>query len=67
MMLFNRKKESLATREDLEKKISVEIKQHEKITKKTVAETKKVADNFNRVIRNNGFTLQIHVAAGGKR
>jgi len=61
------KKDAIAETKRLEQVVSVEIEHHQNATAKTVAETKKVTDNFNRVIKENGFTLKIHVAAGGRK
>lgn len=61
------KQADIAETQRLEQVVSVEIEHHQNVTDKTIKETQEVADKFNRVIRENGFTLKIHVAAGGRK
>ena len=61
------KKDAIAETQRLEHVVSVEIENHQNATDKTIKETQEVADKFNEVIRQNGFTLKIHVAAGGRK
>jgi hypothetical protein len=49
-----------------ERAVTVEIEHHKQETAKVIAQTKKVTDNFNRLLNKNGITIKIHVAAGGK-
>lgn len=53
-------------RAERERAVTVEIQHHKKETAKVIAQTKKVTDNFNRVLNQNGITIKIHLAAGGK-
>ena len=61
------KKEQIAETAQLEKQVSIEIQNHNNATDKVVAETQKIADNFNRIINENGFSLVIKIAATRKR
>ena len=61
------KKAAIAETKRLEQVVSVEIEHHQNATDKTIKETQEVTDKFNKVIRENGFTLKIHVAAGGRK
>lgn len=56
-------KEQIAETQRLEKVVSLEIENHNNVADEKVAEAKEVADNFNRVINENGFSLVIKVAA----
>lgn len=64
MLWFNQNKEEDKTLREQE--IEEVIQLHKETTDNAIAKTQKVTDNFNRVIKENGFTLKIHVAAGGK-
>ena len=71
-MLWFRKKQAKrrverAEQHHLEQAVTVEVERHKTATAKTIAKTDKIVDNFNNVIRKNGFPLKIHVAAGGKK
>lgn len=61
------RKDQIAEQHRLEEVVSIEVENHKDATKETIAKTQQVVDNFNEVIRKNGFTIKIHVAAGGKR
>ena len=61
------KKEQVAETERLEKVVSLQIQNHHNIADEKVAEAQKIADNFNRVINENGFSLVIKVAATRKK
>ena len=37
-----------------------------KATDDKIKETKEVTEKFNKILKENGFTLKIHVAAGGR-
>lgn len=70
MSWFNKskkKKEQIAETERLEKVVSLEIQNHNNVADEKVAEAKQIADNFNRVINENGFSLVIKVAATRKK
>jgi DNA-binding protein H-NS len=64
-----RKKKSNAVdlQHELEAVVSVELEQHKKAADDKIAETNEVTEKFNKILKENGFTLKIHVAAGGKR
>lgn len=70
MAWFNKakkKEEQIAETKRLEKVVSVEVENHNNVADKKVAEAKQIADNFNRVINENGFSLVIKVAAARKK
>lgn len=67
MALFGKKKEQVAVQEQLENTLRVELKLNQKATDKQVVKTKKVVKDFNNLIQQNGFTLTIQSAAGGKK
>ena len=65
---FKKKKdEQIAETARLEKVVSIEIENHNKVADEKVAEARVIADNFNRVINENGFSLIIKVAATRKK
>lgn len=66
MFWFNKKKAAVEKQIQLETIVSVELEQHKKVTDDKIKETKLVTENFNKILKENGFTLKIHVAAGGK-
>lgn len=67
-MLWSRKKKQsqVDLQHELEAVVSVELEKHEKATDDKIKETKEVTDKFNKILKENGFTLKIHVAAGGR-
>lgn len=66
MFWFKNKKAAIDKQHELETIVSVELEQHKKLTDDKINETKQVTENFNKILKENGFTLKIHVAAGGK-
>lgn len=44
----------------------VEVVVHQNAAKEVVAEAKNVNDQLNKLLIDNGFTLKIYLAAGGK-
>lgn len=70
MLWFNKRKakrEQIAETERLEQAVSIQVQKHDNIADERVAEAQEIADNFNRVINENGFTLVIKVAATRKK
>ena len=67
MLWFKKKSHKAEELDRLEMEVNVKVAQHQKNASKVVAKTKKTADNFNRVIKQNHFTITIQAAAGGKR
>lgn len=70
MLWFTKKKvekEQIAETERLEQAVSIQVQKHDRIADERVAEAQQIADNFNRVINENGFTLVIKVAATRKK
>jgi len=61
------KQEAIVETERLEQAVTVELKLHTKATDKSVAKAKEVTTQFNKLIKQNGFTLIIQSAAGGKK
>lgn len=57
-----RKKQQSIKAQKIEKEIAV----HKKAAKKTVATFKSAANEFNKDFKENGFTVKIFLAAGGK-
>lgn len=51
---------------DVDTESKVEVVAHKKATKKTIDETIKVNQQLNKLLVENGFTLKIYLAAGGK-
>ncbi len=70
MLWFTKKKvekEQIAETERLEQAVSIQVQKHDHIADERVAEAQQIADNFNRVINENGFSLVIKVAATRKK
>ena len=70
MLWFNKRKaerEQIAETERLEQAVSIQVQKHDNIADERVAEAQEIADNFNRVINENGFSLVIKVAATRKK
>lgn len=67
MFWFKTKKKDEDIRDELASRISVEVPEHQRAKKQAVEEAKKATDNLKEIISNNGFTIKIHTAAGGKR
>ena len=70
MLWFTKKKvekEQIAETERLEQAVSIQVQKHDYIADERVAEAQQIADNFNRVINENGFSLVIKVAATRKK
>lgn len=67
MLWFKKKSHKQEELDRLEMEVNVKVAAHQKTTSKVVAKTKKTADNFNKVINQNHFTITIQAAAGGKR
>lgn len=66
MFLFRSKKSKQQERIcDKEKVVSVEVAHHKGQTIKQTKQTKKVTDDFNRLLKKNGITLKIHIATWG--
>lgn len=66
MLWFKRKKEQVK-QDERAKQVSVEVRQHKNKSKKVMANTQKVSDNLNKLLRENGITIKISLATGGKR
>lgn len=64
-MLWFRKKKKEETAL-LERQVTIEVENSKSASAKTVAENKKITDNFNKLISRNNFTIRVHSAAGGK-
>ena len=62
-MFFKNKKEDIRHTEERSK---VEVIAHKKATKREIEKVKEVNTNLNELISENGFTLKIFLAAGGK-
>ncbi len=66
MLWFNKK----VKKQELAEKAKESVKQvalHKEKQRKTVAQAQKIADNFNQALIENGVTIRIHAAMGGKR
>lgn len=64
-MWFKKKRQE--QEQQLERQVIIAVEHHKDASAKTIAETKKITDNFNRIINQNNFTIRIHAAAGGKQ
>ena len=67
MFWFKKKKRYEDLRDQLAARVSVEVPEHQRVKKEAVEEARQATDTLKEVINNNGFTLKIHIAAGGKR
>ena len=65
-MLWFKKKEQLIKQAELEKRVEEEIPLNDAKQDEAITQTKEVAKDFNNVIEENGFTLRIFQATGGK-
>ena len=61
-----RRKPDTLVKEVEEEKSAVEVVVHKRATKRTINKTKQVNQDLNRLLEQNGITLQIKIAAGGK-
>lgn len=66
MFWLSNSKQKRIDQENLQKKVSLQVAQHTESIKQSAEETKKVTDKFAKIVKENHFTLKIHVAAGGK-
>lgn len=68
MLWFNksRRSETNLKHEIDSQRSSVEVIAHKRATKRTIAQTKKVSRQLNDLFDENGVTLQIKIAVGGK-
>lgn len=63
MSWFNsKKKAAYNTRLDVEAQSRVEVVAHQKATKEQINSTKKVNQELNKLLTENGFTLKIYLA-----
>lgn len=68
MLWFNKKRQNqLAEQKALAHKVSQEIEIQKKNTSEVTAHTLEVVTGVHQLIKNNGFTIEIFGAAGGKR
>lgn len=65
MLWFTRKNKPTGQTE-LSHDHRVEVVVHQNATKKVVDEAKTVNEQLNQLLLDNGFTLKIYLAAGGK-
>ena len=52
---------------ELEQKVTLQVRSHEKKTEPVVKSAEKATANLGRLIKDNGFTLQIHSVIRGGR
>lgn len=64
MFWFGKKQKKIQAASD--KKIEKEVAMHKRSAKKKVDEVKKATNKLNNVFEENGFTVKIFLAAGGK-
>jgi hypothetical protein len=67
MLWFKKRKQEKDDRCDKEKRINLEVEAHHLSQRKSIEETRKVTEKFVQRVKDNGFTLRIYSAAGGKR
>lgn len=65
MLWFNRDKKRAGKTEQAHDH-RVEVVVHQNANKEVVKEAKTVNEQLNRLLLDNGFTLKIYLAAGGK-
>ena len=65
MNWFIRSKHLKTEHEDVIKQSSIEVVELKSKTKKTTIQTQKDIDRINKLLKANGITLKIHIAAGG--
>lgn len=65
MLWFRRNKTEVRLKEK-EKLVNAEVEYHKIKTAKEAAKTRKITDNFNKVLKENGITIKIYSAAGGR-
>lgn len=66
MGLFSRTKPTRLSIESGDTDPKIEITTHKKATKEQVEAVRVAQDNLNKVLEENGFTIKILVAMGGK-
>lgn len=67
MNLFNRKTTPMQKKtQEIEKKAIIEIETHKDAKQEAVLKAKKASEELNTLLVENGFTLKIYVATGGK-
>lgn len=64
-MFWNKKRKAQESTQAL-KDATVEVIAHQNATKKEVQETKKVAQDLNRLLERNGITFILYTGMGGK-
>lgn len=67
MFWFKKRKAKTVAQDELAKEVEIDVKAHKAKAAKVVAQGQKIVDNFNKVLEENGITIRIHAAAGGKR
>lgn len=65
MFWFRKKKQAKIEKADLEQRVHTEMCDKDKIEKKVARDVELATKNLNKAIKNNGFTIRIHAAAGG--
>lgn len=64
--LFKRRKQIEVAQAEHEAEVDLEVRTHQKEQKRVVQDTKKATDDLVKSVKDNGFTLKIYRAAGGK-
>lgn len=67
MFFAKSRKTKVMLQDKLAAQVEKDVQKHKNETTKVVAQTKKIVNNFNKTFKENGFTIRIHAAAGGKR
>lgn len=67
MLWFKKRKKEESDRCNREAVINLEVEAHRQKRERVAAETQKAAGRFVGQVKDNGFTLKIYSAAGGKR
>jgi hypothetical protein len=67
VLWFGRKKQYEKLRDELETRIAIEVPEHQRAKQEAVNEAKRATEGLKETITRNGFTLKVHIAAGGKR
>lgn len=67
MLWFSKKKADAKKISDLTKAVTKQVAKHDQRKAEVIKEATETGERFRNTVVANGFTLRIHVAAGGKR
>lgn len=68
IMWFQKQKPELRIEHELtDSESKIEVVAHKRATKQQITKVRKANDSLNQLLNENGFTLKIYLASGGKR